>query len=117
MKKKWIGSVICAVVLICLVGVMAACSSPTPTPTAVPTATAKPLVTPLPAPTATSAVPMDGAAIVSARCTTCHTLERVTSSKKTSDQWTQTVNRMVPYLSGTTEQTVLLDYLAKTYGP
>jgi hypothetical protein len=49
-----------------------------------------------------------------ARCTACHTLERVQSSKKTRAQWSETINRMVR-LSGPEEST-LLDYLAKNYG-
>jgi len=61
----------------------------------------------------------DGATLVQDRCTKCHTLERVTSAKKNADQWTQTVNRMISNGAQLTDQEkqVVIDYLAKTYGP
>lgn len=61
----------------------------------------------------------DGAALVQARCASCHGLDRVTSAKKSREQWAQTVTRMVgkgAQLS-TAEQTTVIDYLSKTYGP
>lgn len=59
------------------------------------------------------------AALVQARCASCHGLDRVTSAKKARDQWAQTVTRMVSkgaQLSAA-EQTTVIDYLSKTYGP
>jgi mono/diheme cytochrome c family protein len=112
MKNKWIGVTLWGVLLICLVGLTSACSSPTPTATAVPpTAAAMPPITPCPAATAvsatpsqttplpaaavTSAAPSDDAALMEAQCVGCHGLDRVTSSHKTRDQWLQTITRMV----------------------
>ena len=91
------------------------CASPTPPPTPMPTATEPSRITPLPKPTATSSAPADGESIMRANCTTCHTLERVLSAKKTREQWDQTVMRMVRL--STVEHPVLLDYLAKNYKP
>jgi mono/diheme cytochrome c family protein len=73
-----------------------------------------------PANTATVApAPADGAALLNERCTVCHSLDRVTSKKNTAAQWTQIVSRMVGKGAELTseEQKVLVDYLAKTYGP
>jgi hypothetical protein len=61
----------------------------------------------------------DAAALVQNRCTVCHNLSRVTQAKKTRDQWAQTVTQMVgkgAQLSAA-EQTTVIDYLSKTYGP
>ncbi len=61
----------------------------------------------------------DGQTLMNTRCNKCHSLERVTSAKKTADQWNQTVSRMITNGAQITpeEQKVLVDYLAKTYGP
>jgi transposase-like protein len=56
---------------------------------------------------------------VAARCASCHNLDRTTKAKKTADQWQQTVTQMVnkgAKLSAE-EQSVLIEYLAKTYKP
>jgi hypothetical protein len=57
--------------------------------------------------------------LMNTRCNKCHSLERVTSAHKTSDQWNQTVTRMISNGATLTteEQKVLVAYLAKTYGP
>ncbi|MEW5718032.1 MAG: heme-binding domain-containing protein [Chloroflexota bacterium] len=63
--------------------------------------------------------PAGDAALVQARCASCHGLDRVTSAKKTREQWAQTVTRMVSkgaQLSAA-EQTTVIEYLSKTYGP
>jgi cytochrome c5 len=76
--------------------------------------------TPLPANTATVAsVGPDGAALLNDRCTICHNLDRVTSLKNSAAQWTRIVSRMIQNGAQLTpaEQTALVDYLAKTYGP
>ena len=61
----------------------------------------------------------DGKALLENRCAQCHNLGRVTSKQKTHEQWDQTVTRMIE--TGATlsadEKTVLVDYLAETYGP
>jgi cytochrome c5 len=61
----------------------------------------------------------DGAALVNSRCTACHNLDRVKAAKKTSAQWKETVTRMVSKGAklSADEQTAVVDYLAKTYGP
>jgi cytochrome c-type biogenesis protein CcmH/NrfF len=61
----------------------------------------------------------DGASLLQDRCTKCHNLDRVTSAHQTADQWNQTVSRMIQNGAKLTsaEQQVLVDYLAKTYGP
>jgi cytochrome c5 len=115
MNNLVIGARLMTLALLCFVVTIAACSAPTPTPTPMPTATEPARITPLPKPTATSAVPADGETIMRSNCSTCHPLDRVVSSKKTRDQWDQTVIRMVRL--GTTEQTILLDYLAANYKP
>jgi cytochrome c5 len=61
----------------------------------------------------------DGQALLNDRCTKCHKLDRVTSAKKSASDWKTTVSRMVGKGAQLTsaEQTVLVDYLAKTYAP
>lgn len=62
---------------------------------------------------------VDGETLLEERCTECHGLDRTTSAQKTREEWDQTVTRMVnkgARLSDE-EQTVLVDYLADTYGP
>ena len=70
-------------------------------------------------PTATLASGGDGLALLNDRCTVCHSLDRVTSLRNTADQWNRIVSRMVQNGAQLTsaEQTVLVNYLAKTYGP
>ncbi|MBM3129710.1 MAG: hypothetical protein FJ009_13925 [Chloroflexi bacterium] len=67
----------------------------------------------------TTAPASDGAALVQARCTSCHGLERTTSAKKTREQWAQTVTRMVNKGAqlNAAEQTTVIEYLSKMYGP
>jgi hypothetical protein len=58
-----------------------------------------------------------GQALMQARCSVCHSLERVTTSHKTADQWKTTVDRMInngAQLSPQEEQT-LINYLAQNY--
>jgi cytochrome c5 len=116
MSRRSMNSTIFVILMLCLIGVISSCSSPTPTPAPKPTATEPSRTTPLPPPTPTSAAPLDGETLLRARCTGCHTLERVTMAKKSRDQWAQTSTRMVPSLTQV-EQPVLFDYLAKNYGP
>jgi len=64
-------------------------------------------------------VSMDGETLLQERCTECHDLERTTSAEKTRAEWDQTVTRMVNKGAelNDEEKTILVDYLAETYGP
>ena len=61
----------------------------------------------------------NGEALLNDRCTKCHSLDRVTSAKKSAGDWEKSVSRMVGKGAKLTseEQKVLVDYLAKTYAP
>jgi len=62
---------------------------------------------------------IDGASLLEARCTDCHSLDRVKQAKKTRDQWAKNVTRMVGKGAqlNAAEQSTVIDYLSKTYGP
>lgn len=63
--------------------------------------------------------PLDGKALLEARCVQCHGLSKTTSQQKTQEQWQQTVTEMVEkgaQLSAD-EQATLVTYLAETYAP
>jgi hypothetical protein len=84
-----------------------------------PTATAEleePTATP--EPTAEPAEP-EGRVVLEERCTACHGLGRVESARKSREEWVTTVERMVGYGAQLSEdeESVLIDYLAETYGP
>jgi hypothetical protein len=86
-------------------------------PTAIPP---QPTETPSPATALPAEAPaLDGATLLDTRCSVCHSADRPRQAKKTREQWDQTVTRMVGKGAQLTEaeKTVLLDYLAKTYGP
>jgi cytochrome c5 len=108
MRTKTI--LIMLVLLVTLGMVLTACGSKS-TPAATQPAVSQPTTAP--------AAGSDGQALLNDRCTKCHSLERVTSAHKSADQWSQTVTRMVSKgaILTTAEQQVLVDYLAKTYGP
>jgi cytochrome c5 len=100
------------VVVVIVTGLLAACAPAAPQaepPKAQPTAP----------PTVAAAPAGDGAALLNERCTVCHNLDRVKSAKKTSEQWAQTVSRMVGKGAklNADEQKALVAYLAKTYAP
>ena len=99
--------------------VLTACGSPAPTmaPTSAPPAVIPPQ--PTQAPSAATAVLDDGATLLETRCSACHSADRAKQASKTHEQWDQTVTRMIGKGAQLTEaeKTVLLDYLAKTYGP
>jgi cytochrome c5 len=118
------------VVVVIVTGLLAACAPAAPQaeppkaqPTAPPTAAAPqpepPKAQPTTPPTVAAAPAGDGAALLSDRCTVCHNLDRVKSAKKTSEQWAQTVSRMVGKGAkvNADEQKALVAYLAKTYAP
>lgn len=102
-----VGWVIMATLVACNSG-----SSPSPhapSPTQVP-----------PPPQAPSSTPaLEGVTLLETRCSTCHSADRVKQAKETREQWGQTVSRMISKGAKLTEaeKAVLVDYLAKTYGP
>ena len=61
----------------------------------------------------------DGAALLEDRCAVCHSLDRVERAQKSSEEWAQTVTRMVGKGAqlNEDERATLVDYLAETYGP
>ena len=91
--------------------------TPTREPTEEPTSTAEP------SPTSESSTEepavAEGELLLEERCTACHTLARVESAQKTRDAWASTVDRMIGYGAqlSDAERTVVIDYLAETYGP
>ena len=59
----------------------------------------------------------DGLGLMQGRCSVCHSINRVTSAHKTTDEWKTTVDRMISHgaqLSSQEEQ-ALVDYLSQTY--
>ncbi len=110
MNKNQFSIAICAVALIAVVLVLSACGSTSAQPTAQPQVTGQ-SVTPAPG--------VDGATLLQERCTVCHTLDRIKQAKKTREQWTLTITKMLSNGAklNDAERTVLLDYLTKTYGP
>ena len=61
---------------------------------------------------------LSGEVLMNDRCTVCHNTDRIKQAQKTKDEWQQTVTRMVgkgAKLSAE-EQTILIEYLAQTYG-
>lgn len=95
-----------------VVSVVAACGGRTETPT--PSA-----VAPSPEPTlsASPVLPADGATLLRERCTGCHGLERVEGTRKTPEEWEQTVDRMIRRGAklSEAERAVLIEYLAAHY--
>ena len=61
--------------------------------------------------------PSGGQVLMQERCALCHSLDRVTSSHKTADQWTITVQRMIARGAPLTDQEAqnLIAYLAANY--
>lgn len=60
-----------------------------------------------------------GEELLQARCTRCHSLERVRTAAKTLDQWEHEVAHMRELGAQLTdaEAQVLVEYLAEAYGP
>jgi len=75
------------------------------TTTAAPPSTVPPVVT------------ADGKTLLESRCTVCHNLDRVTSSHKTTADWTATVQKMIGKGAklNAQEQQLVINYLAQTY--
>jgi hypothetical protein len=61
----------------------------------------------------------EGEALLNERCESCHSLDLVYETEGTRADWEQIVNWMKTYGVELTdeEQTILVDYLAETYGP
>ena len=61
----------------------------------------------------------DGPTLLNSRCSTCHSAQRGLTARKTPAEWEQTVTRMIGKGAQLTdaEKAVVIDYLAKTYGP
>lgn len=60
---------------------------------------------------------MDGEALVAARCTTCHSAQRIDDADKDEAGWTATVDRMIGYGAplDDDERQAVIDYLAETH--
>lgn len=60
-----------------------------------------------------------GASLLDARCSGCHSADRVKRERKSREQWAETVTRMIGKGAplAVEEKIVLIEYLAKTYGP
>jgi hypothetical protein len=60
---------------------------------------------------------VDGQTLMQERCSVCHSVGRVESAHKTSDQWKTTVDRMISNGAQLTpqEEQILVDYLAQNY--
>ena len=88
-----------------------------PTEAAVEAATAPP-AEPAEEP-AEALVSIDAEALLQERCTVCHSLRQTEAARYTREQWDDTVTRMVDRGAelGDEEKSVLIDYLAQTYGP
>jgi mono/diheme cytochrome c family protein len=93
-----------------LMALLVACGSGSSEPTQAPSsATVSPAEMPA----------QDGATLLEARCSICHSADRAKQVKKTRDEWDQTVTRMIDRGAQLTEaeKAALVDYLASTYGP
>lgn len=64
------------------------------------------------------AAPPSGEALLNARCTVCHTLDRVHKRKDTREGWETLVGKMIKKgaILDDAERDVVVDYLAATYG-
>jgi hypothetical protein len=62
---------------------------------------------------------IDGPGLVRRRCTSCHSLDRVSRASKSRIEWAQTVDRHVKrgMRLNPEERAGLIEYLAITYGP
>lgn len=61
----------------------------------------------------------EGERILRERCTSCHEKAEVVAIGRTGDDWARIVNQMVVFGAelDEDEKSVLVDYLAETYGP
>jgi len=103
-------------VVVMVVLVAAQCQQPA-SPTSSPAATAAPATTAALATPAATEATAAGAALLQERCTVCHNLARVENAKKSGDEWSATVQRMVGKGAKLSpeEQESLVKYLSATY--
>ncbi len=59
----------------------------------------------------------DGAALIEARCSTCHNTDRIYNADKDEAGWTDTVDRMIGYGAALdeTERAAVLEYLVQNH--
>lgn len=105
--------IVCAALIVLIASLVAACSGgegPETTTSATEQQPSAPQGQP---------VTLDGASLVAERCSTCHSLSRIQQASKTEAEWQETVARMVRKGAklNAEEQTVVIKYLAETYGP
>jgi len=74
---------------------------------------------PAPPPAEETAGDLGGEDLLEARCTVCHSLDRVKTASKTQAEWEATVERMRGKGAELTDEEadILSEYLAETYGP
>jgi len=103
-RRSMVLRAITIVFLLAITAAMAGCTSSSPT--AEPTQASAP------------AAP-DGATLLQERCSVCHSSDMSTHPGKTRDSWDRTVSLMIGKGAKLTddEKTVLVDYLAATFGP
>lgn len=72
------------------------------------------VVAPQAAPASAAPAALDGAALVAARCTTCHSADRINKASKDRAGWEATVDRMIGYGAqlNADERAAVLDYLS-----
>ena len=89
------------------------------TPTSVPSPTTEPTIESSPAASDSSGTvaSLNGDTLLDTRCTTCHSLDRVTSKSKTLEEWKTTVERMIGKGANLAEdeKEFLIQYLAESY--
>jgi hypothetical protein len=105
-RPTWTVLLVIAVCLV-IIAMLTGCKSDSAQPTqAPPVAPAEPST-------------IDAANLLETRCSVCHSPDRAKQATKTHDEWDQTVTRMIGKGAQLTEEenTVLVDYLTKTYGP
>jgi hypothetical protein len=68
---------------------------------------------------ASCALRATGEELVQSECTRCHTLAPIEVASKTSNEWQDTVYRMIEHGANLSEGQVMrvVDYLAENYGP
>ena len=114
MKRK---DLACSALIVGLVvvAVLAACGGGGGPEPETPVAEKTPTAAVSPAPPAE----LGGEELLQARCTRCHTLDRVQAAAKTLDEWGATVERMRGKGAELTdpEAQTLVEFLAETYGP
>jgi cytochrome c5 len=124
MKKKLV-LLFFACLLVVLVTVQCAGNSVTPTSSvsAPASSTAAAPASPTSSSSASGSSPtqaassFDGPTLLQQSCTGCHSLDRVTNSHFTADQWGQVVDQMIGMGASLTtdERNFLVNYLAQTY--